>query len=70
MQTRHPLDDVYMSEHERARAKAHMQSAEAVIDLVVWGASKLRSVFGALTTYYRSAITPLFRQRAMRELQR
>lgn len=70
MQTPHTLDDVQMSSHERERAKAHMQRAEFIIDQVALGVSKMRSVFAALTTYCRSVLTPLFRQRATQGLQR
>ena len=70
MQTPHTLDDVQMSEHDRERAKAHMERAELIIDLVTLGASKVRSVFGALATYCRSALTPRFRQSATQGLQR
>lgn len=44
MQAPHPLDRVQMSELDRAHAKAHMQRAELIIELVALGISKVRSV--------------------------
>ena len=63
MQTPHTLDAVQMSSHEREHAKAHMQRAEFIIDQAALGASTVSSVFAALTTYCRSALKALFRQR-------
>lgn len=44
MQAPHPLDRVQMSELDRAHAKAHMQRAELIIELVALGISKVRTI--------------------------
>ena len=44
MQTPHPLDGVRMRPVDRASAKAEMDRAELIIDLVASGVSKMRSV--------------------------
>ena len=48
MQTYHRLDDVHMSEIDREHAKAHMRSAELVLDLLSCLLAKTRSVSAAL----------------------
>lgn len=42
------LDEVRMSERERIRAKAHLQRAEAVADLLASAASAIGGLFGRL----------------------
>ncbi len=44
MQNRHPLDDVQMSAHARARAKADMASAELTIERAAYIISGIRSL--------------------------
>lgn len=44
MQARHPLDDVQMSRHDRARAKAEMERAERTIETMVRIYSAAQSV--------------------------
>ena len=54
MQVPHPLDRVHMREHDRERAKAHMQSAEFTIELVALAVTKVRSVV-AIVRDHRTA---------------
>ncbi len=44
MQTSHPLDGVHLSAIARERAKAQMQRAEFLVELVAQGVSKIRHV--------------------------
>ncbi len=44
MQTHHRLDDVQMSAIDREHAKAHMRSAELIIDFVADAVANVHSV--------------------------
>ena len=48
MQTYHRLDDVQMSAIDREHAKAHMQSAELMIDFAFAAVAKVRQMSSAL----------------------
>ena len=48
MQTYHRLDDVHMSAIDREHAKAHMRSAELIIDFVFAAVAKVRQISSAL----------------------
>jgi hypothetical protein len=49
MSTYHRLDDIRMSAIDRAHAKAHMQSAEQIVDFVFAAVTKARVLTTAVT---------------------
>ena len=51
MQTYHRLDDVQMSAIDREHAKAHMRSAEAIIDFVAHAVANTRFVIALVERY-------------------
>ena len=45
------LDQIRMSGHERLRARAHLASAEAIVETIVWLAGGAKRLLGKLVIH-------------------